>query len=308
MLGRKLQTIFLKNTFAVVGPAIAVFLVLTILLLRYPALDKLECEDITGVADYSGRLQVMYESDTRLVEYDAKNLYYTGYDYYLDNELKGAYYYSTENGYMDLFIIETSQPEDFIEIHHVKGEIIMDNISVNHIVLKLATAAGIKQELVENYYSKYVISELDYPTGYIAMVYVLCLAPAVLCVLLLLYVLLVFINPAMHSQASQLSVYGNVRQVIRDINYELKKKLLYKRENVYITNNFMIVSYMLKTEVIKLDMIRYMSKNIVEKKVGPKKEIEVYRLTISDPGVLFYEIDFLDESFIDEVVKNIRGI
>ncbi|MBQ8318133.1 MAG: hypothetical protein IJX85_07320 [Lachnospiraceae bacterium] len=308
MLGRKLQTIFLKNTFAVVGPAIAVFLVLSILLLRYPALDKLECEDITGVADYSGRLQVMYESDTRLVEYDAKNLYYTGYDYYVDDELAGAYYYSTENGYMDLFIIETDHPESFIEAHHVKGEIIMDNISVNHIVSKLAAAAGIKQELVESYYSKYVISELDYPTGYIAMMYVLCLAPAVLCALLLLYVLLVFINPAMHSQAAQLSVYGDVRQVIRDINYELKKKLLYKRENVYITNNFMIVSYMLKTEVIKLDMIRYMSKNIVDKKVGLKKEIEVYRLTISDPGVLFYEIDFLDESFIDEVVKNIRGI
>ena len=77
---KKFQRLLLKNTFAVVGPAIAVFVVLSILLLRYPVFEGLECEDITGVADYNGRLEYMYEADTKLATYDAKNLYYSGYD------------------------------------------------------------------------------------------------------------------------------------------------------------------------------------------------------------------------------------
>lgn len=304
---KKFQRLLLKNTFAVVGPAIAVFVVLSILLLRYPVFESLECQDITGVADYNGRLKYMYEEDTKLVTYDAKNLYYSGYDYYIDGKLKGAYYYSTENGYMSFFVIETTSPESFIEQYTVKGEIINDNISVNHIVGKLATSAGIKEELVENYYSYYVISELDYPAAYISLVYVLCLSPAIVCGLLILYTLMIIVNPAMHSQSEQLTNYGEVRQVIREINDELKRKLLYKRENVYVTHNYMVVSHILKTEVIKLDMVRYMSKNIAEKKLGFGKTTEVYRLTISNPGILFYEVDFEDEEFIDEVVKNIRG-
>lgn len=303
----KYQRLILKNTFAVVGPAIAVFLVLSVLLLRYPVFDSLKCENITGVADYKGKLQFMYESDAKLATYDVKNLYYSGYDYYIDGKLKGAYYYSTDNGYMSFFIIETTAPQSFIAECTVKGEIIKDNISVTHIVNKLVSTAGIKEELVENYYTNYVISELDYPAARISLVYLLCFAPVVVCGLLILYLLLIIINPAMHSQSQQLEIYGDVCQEIKELNYELKKKLLYKRGNVYITHNYMVVSYLLKTIVIKLDEVKYMSKNLADKKVGIRKQATVYRLTISNPGILFYEIDFEEEEFIDEVVENIRG-
>ncbi len=304
---KKFQRLLLKNTLAVVGPAIAVFVVLSILLLRYPVFSSLECEDITGVADYNGRLEFMYEADTKLAIYHAKNLYYSGYDYYIDGELKGAYYYSTDNGYMSFFIIEMRKPQAFIVEYKVKGEIIKDDISVSHIVNKLVSTAGIKEELVENYYSYYVISELDYPRAYISLVYLLCMSPAIACGLLILYVILVIIFPAIHSQSKQLEIYGNVAKEIKEINYELKKNLFYKRENVYVTRNYLVVSYLLKTVVVKLDEVKYMSKNLVEKKVGKKDEETVYRLTISNPGLLFYEIDFTDEDFIDEVVENIRG-
>ncbi|MBE5954594.1 MAG: hypothetical protein E7257_10670 [Lachnospiraceae bacterium] len=304
---KKFQRLLLKNTLAVVGPAIAVFVVLSILLLRYPVFSSLECEDITGVADYNGRLEYMYEADTKLATYDAKHLYYSGYDYYIDGELKGAYYYSTDNGYMSFFIIETTSPESYIDEYTVKGEIIKDNISITHIVNKLVSTAGIKEELVENYYSHYVISELDYPRAYISLVYLLCISPAIACGLLIFYVILVIIFPAIHSQSKQLEIYGNVTKEIKAINYELKKNLFLKRENVYVTKNYLVVSYLLKTVVVKLDEVKYMSKNLTEKTAGKKGEETVYRLTISNPGLLFYEIDFADEDFIDEVVENIRG-
>ena len=303
----KYQRLLLKNTLAVVGPVIAVFLVLAVLLHKYPILESLECQDVSGVADYQGRLKYMYESDTKLAIYDAKNLYYSGFDYYIDGEIKGAYYYSTENGYMSFFVIETTEPQSYIAEYTVKGEIVRDNISTSHIVNKLVSTAGIKSELVENYFTEYVISELDYPAAHISLIHLLCILPVVVCGLLLLYILMIIFFPAVHSQSQQLEIYGNVREEIKALNYELKEKLLYRRGNVYITVNYMVVSYLLKTIVIKLDEVKYMSKNLEEKKARFGKVTTVYRLTVSNPGIMFHEIDFSSEEFIDDVVENIRG-
>ncbi len=305
---KRYQGFILKNTMAILGPVVALFVVLAIILHRYPVMEKLECENITQDVEYSGRLEAMYQADAKLATYEAKNLYYSGYDYYIDNELKGAYYYSTDNGYMCFYIIETTSPESFIAEHSVKGEIINDKISVPHIVDKLVSTSGIKESLVENYYTTYVISELDYPAAYISLMYLLSISPTVVCGLILIYVLFILLFPAVHSQSEQLNIYGSPRKIIREINYELKNKLLYKRANVYITHNYMVVSYLLKTLVVKLDEVKYLSKNLVEKKVGFNRTVEVYRLTISNPGILFHEVDFVDEDFIDKVVENIRGI
>ncbi len=305
---KKYQGFILKNAMAILGPIMALFVVLAVILHRYPVMEKLECENITAEVDYSGRLEAMYQADARLATYDAKNLYYTGYDYYIDDEIKGAYYYSTDNGYMCFYIIETTNPESFIDQRSVKGEIINDKISVPHIVNKLVSATGMKEELVENYYTTYVISELDYPGAYISLMYLLSVSPAIVCGLILLYILFILIFPAVHPQSEQLSIYGSPNKIIREINKELKNKLLYKRANVYVTHNYMIVSYLLKTLVVKLDEVKYLSKNLVEKNVGFNRTVEVYRLTISNPGILFHEVDFVDEDFIDKVVENIRGI
>lgn len=308
MFGKKFQKLLLKNTFAIVAPAIAVFLVLSFLLLRYPVFDRIESYDISGVADYNGKLQLMYDTDTTLVEYQTENLYYTGYDYYIDGKLKGAYYYNLDSKYMNFFIIKTDNPKLFIAEHKVKGKIIEDNISVKHIAEKMASATGLSEDMVENYYSQLVISEIDYPTAYIVLVYVLCLSPVIACGLIILYTLLIIINPAMHSQSEQLANYGNIKYVIKDLNRELRRNLVYKRNNVYITDNYIVISHFLKTEVVKLDMIKYLSKNIVDKKVGIGKTEEVYRITMSNPGILFYEVDFYDEEFVDQVVAHIRGV
>lgn len=308
MFGKKFEKLLLKNTFAMVAPAIAVFLVLSFLLLRYPVFDKIENYDISGVADYHGKLQLLYDTDTRLVEYEVQDLYYTGYDYYIDGRLEGAYYYNMDSKYMNFFIIKTDNPKLFIEDYKIKGKIIKDNISVKHIVEKMASTSGMSEDLVEDYYSQLVISELDYPTAYIALVYVLCLSPVIVCGLIILYTLMILINPAMHSQSEQLANYGNIKYVIKELNRELRRNLVYKRNNVYITDNYIVVSHFLKTEVVKLDMIKYLSKNLVDKKVGMGKTEEVYRLTMSNPGLLFYEVDFYDEEFVDQVVAHIRGV
>ena len=138
--------------------------------------------------------------------------------------------------------------------------------------------------------------------------YLLFLSPVIVCVLILIYAFLVWVCPSLHSQTRQLEKYGNVSEVIRELNYELRNNLVYAKENIYITDNYMIVSYLTKTDVIKLDMIKYLSKNLVDKSELPFGKKEVFRLTMSNPEKLFYEVDFTSEEFIDDVVRYVRGI
>ena len=70
----------------------------------------------------------------------------------------------------------------------------------------------------------------------------------------------------------------------------------------------MIVNYFTKTDVIKLDYVTMLSKNLIEKKTILGKKIEVFRLTMADPERLFYEVDFLSEELADDVVGYIRGV
>ena len=67
----------------------------------------------------------------------------------------------------------------------------------------------------------------------------------------------------------------------------------------------MIVSYLTKTDVIKLDLVKYMSKNIVEPDRGLYRGKEIYRLTFSNPEKLFYEVDFSNEELVDTVIEHI---
>lgn len=67
----------------------------------------------------------------------------------------------------------------------------------------------------------------------------------------------------------------------------------------------MIVNYLSRTDVIKLDMVKYISKNIIERPKSFGRFYKKFRLTLSNPDTLFYEIDFNSEEVIDTVIGKI---
>ena len=92
--------------------------------------------------------------------------------------------------------------------------------------------------------------------------------------------------------------------MIEQLNKELRDKLYFHYHGIYVTDNFLVATYWFHTDVIRLDDVRYLSKNRVEERSGR----ELYRLTLSEPETdLFYEIDFREEELIDACVDAIRG-
>ncbi len=307
MFGRKFEKLLFKNTCAFVFPALAVFIVLVFMFMRYPIFDQAKSHDINDSENVYESVVTMYGMGNHIVEYTAKNLYYTGFDYKEDGKIRGSYYYTFDNQYIMLFLLDTTTPDEYIEEYTIKGSIVRNNVTVSHIMNKLTAETGIDEKLFNDYYFEYMISEPDYPIAFIGLVYLLFISPVVISVMIIMYAILMTACPSLHSQARQLEKYGTPSEIIKELNKELRYNRVFSKDNIYITDNYMVVSYFNKTDVIKLDMIKYLSKNLVEND-KPFKKGDVYRLTMSDPETLFYEVDFINEELIDDVVRYVRGI
>lgn len=307
MKKKRFEMLLLKNTLAIAIPAVAVFLVLIFMFLKYPVFEKVKCNNIDEAADINATLDTLYREGTTNVEYNANGIKYTGIDYIVDGKHKGSYYYSIEDKNVQIFLIKTDSPVHELN-ETIKGAIIKDEISTNYIVSQMMDKTDIEPGLLKNYISNYVISEVDYPHVFIAMVYILFMVPILICAAILGYTVLVWINPAIHAESRQLEVYGDPREVIYELDNQLKNSLIYKTGHIYITGEYMLVSYLTRTDVIRLDLIKYLSKNEVDVKRGIAGTSIVYRLTMSNPDKMFYEVDFNDEEIIDTIIEYIKDV
>lgn len=304
---KRFESLIMKNTLAVAIPALAVFVVLVFMFLRYPILERISSQNIDNAVNLNETLSALYKNHTGNVTYQVDNLRYTGLDYYVDGKLKGAYYYYMADGNLVFFLLRTDKPEASIG-KRVKGTIVRDNVSADYIINQLSVEAGLSDDLFKNYTSEYIISELDYPYLFIFMVYLLFLTPIIICAIILGYTMCVWANPAMHPQSRQLSAYGTPKAVIAELNNQLRNSLIYKSKNIYITMEYMVVSYLTKTDVVRLDAIKYLSKDMVEKKKGIGKKREVFRLTMANPDKIYYEVDFANEEITDIVIEYIKDV
>lgn len=305
MVGGRFRKLLLKNTLAYVFPTLILLFVLITIVLEFPVTEKIHNVNIEKTDMLSEELQDLYDSDKTNVVYEANNLYYTGIDYKEDGEQKGAYYYNIDENGVNFYLIRTKSPTQLLESKRIKAQIVKNEIMVDYILNQFADNSDITPDMLEGFASNYILSEVDYPHEFIALIYVVIFLPIIAGILVIMYTILIGLVPSLHPQAKQLEEYGTVGKVIRELDYEMKYNLLYRKNNIYITDNYMIVSYLTKTDVIKLDLVKYMSKNIVEPDRGLYRGKEIYRLTFSNPEKLFYEVDFSNEELVDTVIEHI---
>ena len=308
MFKKKFERILLKNTMAIVVPAVAVLFVLSFLLTRFSVFAQIKNINLDAYSDFEVGVKGLYENNTTNVTATISDLYYTGFDYIVNGEVKGGYYYSLSKEKMCFYLLSTDSPEEYIERVSIKGKIIKDSVTLNHIIQRLSADNKIDNDYLKGYCFEYIISEPDYPESYIVMLKVFFVVPIILEVLIILYALLIWFEPKLHPQCKQLAQYGQIDAIIDELNSQLRNQLLFRKNKIYITRDYMIVNYIHRTDVIKLDYIKYLSKNLVEKKEFLSGTDEVYRLTMSDPDKIFYEVDFLSEGLIDDVIGYIRGV
>lgn len=294
-----------KNTLAMALPMLVLLCVLVVLLSRIPISNRIKDNDIQPTETLYDELDRLYKAGDTNVVYNATDLRYSGYNYMIDGQIKAAYYYNIDKEGINFFLIKTSNPKEHIDEVLYKGQIVKDSILVEHILSNYSEMSDVNINILEGYVNPYIISEPDYPYVYIILVYVIVWLPMFIGLLIVSYTLLIFIIPSLHPQSRRLSIYGRPSEVIAQIDDELKDNLLFHKGNIYITNNYMIVNYITRTDVIKLDLVKYLSKNLVENNSHLNGGRDIYRLTFSNPEKLFFEVDCTSEDLADEIVENI---
>lgn len=304
MKDKKFEWMIMKNTMLWLLPVLGLLLVLIIAGIRYSIFHVVQCYTISGGEPIEEQITHLYEEGKTSVRYDAGTLYYAGYDYLVEDEIQGAYYYGFEENHMVFCLIKTKAPKAVMEGRTVKGRIIKDEVVTEHMIAGLSKNGDIPIEILDGFYDSYVISEPDYPYVYTGIAYLIVTALSLLYVFAMSYAVRLWMYPQKNPQAKKLQVFGEVETVIAQLNMELREHLYFQYHGICVTDNFLIAKYWMHTDVVRLDDVRYLSKNRVEEKNGRV----LYRLTLSEPETdLFYEIDFREEGLIDACVDAIRG-
>lgn len=300
MKKRQFEKMIFKNIFINCAPALAVFFLLLWILSHYPLLKNAKCYEMSDDGNFELALMHQYESGQTNVHFTDDSVMPMGFDYLLDGKKKGSYYYSIKEDKLYIYLLKNKG-----EASDIKGTIICDELRTEYILNQFAKETAFSIEDLQDFSSAFIISEIDYPYVTNAIIYGIFIVPIILSMCIICYMILVLANPGISTLCKQLKTYGEVDEIIKELNLELYKNVKYKSGNVYVTRDYLIVNRLIRTDVVGLDHVVYMSKNIVE--VGNIKPREMYRLTLSNPDKLFYEIDFVDEETIDDVVTAIRG-
>ncbi len=187
------------------------------------------------------------------------------------------------------------------------ANIVKDEVTAGYMEREYAASLGIETDEMTGLCSVYVFDETAYPRIRIQLLRYSSIGIAVLLGLIMLYVILATAVPALNHEARVLRRFGRVGRYIRKLDREMEKKLRFHQDNVTVTENYLIVSYITHIDVVRIDDIKYLSKHIEKRKRGFGRPIHVYRLTASNADDLYFEADFFEEEIINDVIYFMRG-
>ena len=240
------------------------------------------------------------------VRFNAEGLVKAGYNYYINDQKVGEYYYLYRNDHLWLFALKDEPGRDLTSgQHELYVRLTVDEPVMNQIVQDYSSALNADSRNFTGFVDPVIFNEFEYPAIKIMIIKYVYYAGVLVAALTVFYLLAILCSPAASFQARILTKYGSRRKTIKELDDELENKLLYKGENTYITENYLVAAYVTHVDVVKLDDIKYLSKHVEEIKGLLRKKI-IYKLTASNVEKLYYEQSFSDEEILDKIIYYIR--
>ena len=290
--------------------AFPVVLVLSVLLLLLQQVSRLEMFQ-TGTMEEPSQVKDYFASGRRNVSVILPGLKSAGFSEMENDREKAEYFYRMEGDEMQLVLLTKSSANAYrrgdLDRKLLRVRINRDEVTARHIEREYANSLGIPGDSMDGICSAYILDETEYPLTRIRILRYASITIAVLLGLLMLYVILATAFPALNHEARVLKRYGNVGRIIRRLDREMEKKLKFHQDNVTVTENYLIVSYITHIDVVQIDDIKYLSKHVEKRKRGLGRPIHVYRLTASNADDLYFEADFFDEETVNDVIYFMRG-
>lgn len=241
------------------------------------------------------------ENGNAKIDLSHGELTYTGYDYYENNKLVGAYYVGEINEDGVFFLVKTDNPTPTIESGVMKCKILNNSSFYDGFINQIEKDYG-NVNLKNNFY-KSILSEVDYPHIETALAFAIIYFPMAGAVFLTIMCIIWLRIPELHPLSRQLLNFGTDKAgVIEEIDSQMNYGLLLKTKHFIVTKEYLIVTTLYGTEIVKTDFVRYISKHIIVKRniKGRKKNRCV--VTLSNPEKMYFEHVFKDEREVDEML------
>ncbi len=290
--------------------ALPVVLILSAFLLLMSQVSRLEMFQTHSLDDIS-RLREYYTSGQTNVTITLEGLKSTGISVMENEDPVAEYFYLMVGGRMQLILLSEKTAKTLrtgeSEKITVSACIIRDEVTAGYVEGEYANSLGIPKKEMEGLCPEYILDETSFPLMRIRLLRIASWVVASVLGLIMLYVLAATAFPVLNHEARVLKQFGSVGRYIRKLDREMEKKLRFSQDNVTVTENYLIVSYITHIDVVRIDDIKYLSKHIEKRRKGLGRPMHVYRLTASNADDLYFEADFFDEEIINDVIYFMRG-
>lgn len=192
-------------------------------------------------------VDTLYKQDTKYIEYNIEKLYYTNYDYVVNNKILGYYYYAIVDSkctFVLLSVKTIESPKEVLTDNKGKAKLTPPDSVHKQMLTLLSKDINWTIEGITSASSSVIVNELAYHEfGYFLLLITIMIILAISIYLIIIHIVF-YLHPELYPHCNKLKKYGDIFVLLGKVEHELQNNVVIKSGNTYITENFFIdISY-----------------------------------------------------------------
>lgn len=302
MKNRKFELFLLKNRIPGIVISLMMVLMMVLMACHLRLADRLTSKSYRTLSEIAERV-ADGDSDDADVVITIDRCDYADYDYYVDSECRGRYYFCQEDGMFALLLLDSD--EDVLINYSVRGRVLSTGDEYMEILTGLANDMGVDYEQMRTQTYPMIVSEIDFPRIYYNMLLLVLVLVAAWAVYRIAACVCIVLCP-WRNQGTKATFGGKIdREAIRDIDEQLRYNVYYDQDGIIITEKYFLYHGFMRTDIVPLANIETYKKLRTTSNIGGNKKI--YKLLMTDVEGVTYEQNFKTEAALDEALSMLKG-
>lgn len=213
------------------------------------------------------QLEDMFKEEHYFVDITMSNLYYSGYDYYINGKLSGSFYYTLEDGSCYYFLLSKDsidnrlQVNSLIKDYRIQGKIETGGENLEDLINDMAKDLSWTNSELSKVSFPLIINEIEYLEN--KTIWLLGINSTIFIVscFLFLYALSFIIAPFLHPSCVFLRRYGSIRQQVSELESELESDIRLRCKNLIITKKYLLELSSNHLKILPLNQILWAYKH-----------------------------------------------
>lgn len=255
MKKQSLHTILIKINLRKLLLPLMVLVLIVLVFIFNPYQNSIKTVNIDDIEDIGS----YYDSKDRYINISIDELYYTGLDYTISNDVKGSVYYSIINEKCYFFILKnsTADEEGYLTDVNLNVRLEEDDELYEQLIVETAIKLDWTYEGLNSVSSPILLDEYSYTNGIITAALMVLVATTALMIISVLITLFSIAVPSISWPMRILGKFGNKFELFEQAEYEFDNLKRKGHENIFITDSFLIAYNKTALAIIPLEHIAW---------------------------------------------------